>query len=189
MHVGLSSADWGIYTIIRYFSHTATWSRRYPNYLSNRSKWRGLGLNPRPLARPPMLSYTQTSFSISLRVWVYWVWVYWCFTSHATIFQLYTCMWRHRCASGLKKKLYIRSGSQRHRHFVGFFNVPVLHRHGTTLFIRLSAFATIFLHTRWRRNICFDLINDKLTFWSTPSCGHLGRPSDLECLVARVLDF
>ena len=32
----------------------------------------------------------------------------------------------HRCAGGLKKKLYLRSGSQRHRHFVGFFNVPVL---------------------------------------------------------------
>ena len=60
-------------------------------------------------------------------------WVYWCFTSHATIFQSY--MWRHRCAGGLKK-LYLWSGSQRHRHFAGFFNVPVLHRHGTTLFIR-----------------------------------------------------
>ena len=34
----------------------------------------------------------------------------------------------HRCAGGLKKKLKLdlRSGSQRHRHFVGFFNVPVL---------------------------------------------------------------
>ena len=31
----------------------------------------------------------------------------------------------HRCAGGLKK-LDLRSGSQRHRHFVGFFNVPVL---------------------------------------------------------------
>ena len=66
-------------------------------------------------------------------------WVYWCFMSHATIFQSY--MWQHRCAGGLKKKLYLRSGSQRHRHFVGFFNVPVLHRHGTTLFIR------VFRHT------------------------------------------
>ena len=27
-------------------------------------------------------------------------------------------------------------GLPRHRHFVGFFNVPVLHRHGTNLFIR-----------------------------------------------------
>ena len=61
-------------------------------------------------------------------------WVDWCFTSHATIFQSY--MWRHRCADRLKKKLYLRSGSQRHRHFAGFFNVPVLHRHGTNLFIR-----------------------------------------------------
>ena len=32
----------------------------------------------------------------------------------------------HRCAGGLKNKLDLRSGSQRHRHFVGFFNVPVL---------------------------------------------------------------
>ena len=32
----------------------------------------------------------------------------------------------HRCAGGRKKKLDLRSGSQRHRHFVGFFNVPVL---------------------------------------------------------------
>ena len=32
----------------------------------------------------------------------------------------------HMCAGGLKKKLYLRSGSQRHRHFAGFFNVPVL---------------------------------------------------------------
>ena len=31
----------------------------------------------------------------------------------------------HRCAGGLKEKLDLRSGSQRHRHFVGFFNVPV----------------------------------------------------------------
>ena len=35
-------------------------------------------------------------------------------------------MTAHRCAGGLKKKLDLRSGSQRHRHFVGFFNVPVL---------------------------------------------------------------
>ena len=55
-------------------------------------------------------------------------------TSHGMIFQLY--MWRHICEGGLKKKLYIRSGSQHHRHFAGFFNVPVLHGYGTTLFIR-----------------------------------------------------
>ena len=30
-----------------------------------------------------------------------------------------------RCAGGMKK-LDLRSGSQRHRHFVGFFNMPVL---------------------------------------------------------------
>ena len=32
----------------------------------------------------------------------------------------------HRCAGGLRETLDLRSGSQRHRHFVGFFNVPVL---------------------------------------------------------------
>ena len=64
------------------------------------------------------------------------VWVYWCFTSHATIFQSY--MWRHRCAGGLQK-LYLRSGSQRYRHFAGFVNVPVLHRHGTTRWFRHTA--------------------------------------------------
>ena len=32
----------------------------------------------------------------------------------------------HRCAGGLKKKLDLRSGFQRHRDFVGFFNVPDL---------------------------------------------------------------
>ena len=31
----------------------------------------------------------------------------------------------YRCAGGLKKKLDLRSGSKRHRHFVWFFNVPV----------------------------------------------------------------
>ena len=35
-------------------------------------------------------------------------------------------MTAHRCAGGLKKKLDLRSSSLRHRHFVGFFNVPVL---------------------------------------------------------------
>ena len=30
-----------------------------------------------------------------------------------------------KCAGGLKKKLDLRSGSQRHSHFVGFFHVPV----------------------------------------------------------------
>ena len=32
----------------------------------------------------------------------------------------------HRFAGGLKKKFDLRSGSQCHRHFVGFFNMPVL---------------------------------------------------------------
>ena len=35
----------------------------------------------------------------------------------------------HRCAGGLKKNDDLRSGSQRHRHFVWLFKVPVQHRH------------------------------------------------------------
>ena len=31
----------------------------------------------------------------------------------------------HTCAGGLKKKLDMRADSQRHRHFVGFFNVLI----------------------------------------------------------------
>ena len=35
-----------------------------------------------------------------------------------------------RFASGLEKKLNLRSGFQRHRHFLWFYNVPVQQRHG-----------------------------------------------------------
>ena len=76
------------------------------------------------------MSESELSDIVSKGLYKTLSWVYWCFTSHATIFQSY--MWRHRCAGGLKK-LYLRSGSQRHRHFAGFFNVPVLYRHGTTV--------------------------------------------------------
>ena len=31
----------------------------------------------------------------------------------------------HRCAGELKKKFDLQSGSKRHRHFAGFFNVPL----------------------------------------------------------------
>ena len=55
-----------------------------------------------------VLSRSESFCCRRFRVWV-WIWVYWCFTSHATIFQSH--IWRHRCAGGLKKKLYLRSGS------------------------------------------------------------------------------
>ena len=71
-------------------------------------------------------------------------------TSQLTIFHSYVTA--HRCAGGMKKKLDIRSGSQHHRHFVGFFNVPVPQRHGTTLFIRwfrnTASFSRL-LRSRW----------------------------------------
>ena len=58
------------------------------------------------------------SLHIGIRRTYYWVSKIGCLTPHATIFQL------HRIAGGLKK-LYLRSGSQRHSHFVGSFNVPI----------------------------------------------------------------
>ena len=41
-------------------------------------------------------------------------------------------MTANRCAGGLKKNKDLRSGSQRHRHFVGFFKItcPSKHRYG-----------------------------------------------------------
>ena len=58
-----------------------------------------------------------------------------CLTSHdVSFFEAVSCscnyisvinVTAHRCAGGLKKKLNLRSGSQGHRDFVGFFNVPV----------------------------------------------------------------
>ena len=78
-----------------------------------------------PLYRPLQGVCTTCFFNLVLKlsVSVMCVYVYWCFTSHATIFQLY--MWRHRWAGGLEKKLYLRSGSKPRRHFVGFYNMPV----------------------------------------------------------------
>ena len=58
----------------------------------------------------------------------------------------------HRCAGGLKKKLNLRSGSQRHRHFAGSLTCPSKHRHGTTLFIRWFRHTAPFsrlLRSRW----------------------------------------
>ena len=83
-----------------------------------------------------------STFETTLAGWFISWFVWWCFTSHATIFQSY--IWQHRCAGGLKEKLYLRSGSQRHRHLAGFFNVPVLHRHGTILLIRWFRHTTPF---------------------------------------------
>ena len=71
-----------------------------------------------------MLSRCFLDFSVSVGAFVI------IGMSQISSFSLYvTCtdisvMWRHRCAGGLKK-LFLRSGSQRHRHFVGLFNVSV----------------------------------------------------------------
>ena len=54
------------------------------------------------------------------------VWFISGFTSPSKILKLY--MWRHRCASGLKKKVDLRSDSQRNGHFVGLFKVPAQYK-------------------------------------------------------------
>ena len=59
-----------------------------------------------------------------LKCWVELSWIWLFNVTINTISVIYVTA--HRCAGGLKKKLGLRSGSQRHRHFVGFFNVPVL---------------------------------------------------------------
>ena len=66
---------------------------------------------------------------------MWWVELVCCLTSHSTIFQLHVYMWRHRCAGELKKKLDLQSGSQCHRHFVGFLMCPSKHRHGANIFM------------------------------------------------------
>ena len=58
----------------------------------------------------------------------------------------------HRCAGGLKKKLDLRSGSQRHRHFVGIFNVPVqapTRDHPFIRWFRHTAPISRLLRSRW----------------------------------------
>ena len=58
----------------------------------------------------------------------------------------------HRCAGGLKKKLDLRSGSQRHRNFVGFFNVSVLaptRDHPFIRWFRHTAPFSRLLRSRW----------------------------------------
>ena len=65
--------------------------------------------------------YIRTDIYISLVSWVELNWLF-----NVTINDISVIyVTAHRCAGGLKKKLDLRSGSQRHRHFVGFFNVPV----------------------------------------------------------------
>ena len=126
-------------------------------------------------------------------------------------------MWRHKCAGGLKKKLYLRSWSQRHRHFTGFFNVPVLHRHGTTLFMPpdrmiggILFLSCLFVCLFACLSVCLSVVNFNLryNFWAvrdkdfifgmhtplmTPLKWHQGQwPCDLDIDLEaknRFLDF
>ena len=83
--------------------------------------------------------------------WNWWVkymigCLYWCFTSHATIFQLY--MGRHRCTGGLKK-LYLRLDSQRHTHSYGSLTCPSKNRHMATLLKVIPPHLVEYFTTRW----------------------------------------
>ena len=77
--------------------------------------------------------YARESSSVEpliLRLFIECKWVYWCFTSHATIFQLY--MWRHRCAADWRRSCTSTVGLPTPSTFcrVLYSNVPVLHRYG-----------------------------------------------------------
>ena len=66
-------------------------------------------------------------------------------------FKLY--MWRHIDGhADWRRKFDLRSGSKRHRYFVGFFNEPVQAPSRATLFIRLfwetAQFSRLLRHTR-----------------------------------------
>ena len=61
---------------------------------------------------------------VMLRLLRFWIGLNWLF--NVTINDISVIyVTAHRCAGGLNKKLYLRSGSHA-RHFAGFFNVPVL---------------------------------------------------------------
>ena len=72
--------------------------------------------------------YLENILRVSVRYWMLTV------TSN-DISVIY--LTAHRCAGGLKKKLDLWSGFQRHRHFVGLFNVPVQAPTRDQPFIRL----------------------------------------------------
>ena len=66
----------------------------------------------------------------------------------------------HRCAGPPKKKLDLRSGSQCHRHYVGFFNVPVQTPTRDPLFIRW------FQHTAPFSRLLRHVGDTEDVFWS-----------------------
>ena len=95
--------------------------------------------------------YSYLAIKISFGEWVSEIC---CLASYATIFQLY--MWRHLDVyidvGGLKKKFDLRSGSKRHRHFEGFFNVLVqapTRGHPFTVFQRNCSISVAFYDAHW----------------------------------------
>ena len=82
-----------------------------------------------------LLIHVSTWLCVSsvIKKWSMWVyeWVSEWVSERGRLFNV-TCndisviyVTAHRCTGGLKKKLNLRSGSQGHRHYVRFFNVPV----------------------------------------------------------------
>ena len=78
------------------------------------------------------ISYSYYCFKLSSMI--KWEWDCLLNVTYSDISVIY--MTAHGCAGGLKKKLNLRSGSQRHSHFVGTYVVssPSKHRHGANLF-------------------------------------------------------
>ena len=65
--------------------------------------------------------FQDTGFNI--RAELSWIWLFNVTFNDISVIYMYVT--EHRCAGGMKKKLNLQSGSERHRHFVGFFNVSV----------------------------------------------------------------
>ena len=57
------------------------------------------------------------------------------------------------CVTAQMCKLYLRSGSQRHRHFAGFFNVTLLHRHFLYGHSDTPPFSRLLRHARGTENV------------------------------------
>ena len=70
----------------------------------------------------------------------------------------------HRYAGGLKKKLDLRLESQRHRHSIGFFNVPV----------QASTLGQLFKRFFWETALFQPLFTTRM--WIRRAYSHLKRP-------------
>ena len=85
-----------------------------------------VNLSGSPSVSHSLLHFSPTCFDIALKFCIFLSWVELIgVLRHMQRYFSHICDGTDNYAGGLKKKLDLRSGSQRHRHFVRFFNVPV----------------------------------------------------------------